>query len=94
MLKIHKISDIRSVEAYLLDNVKPYDIIIADDYNPYEIKRSLLNKREAGVVFDVQFTSILRLAKKYGAKILQASTSEVYGDPKQHPQKEDYWGKC
>ena len=67
MLKIHKISDIRSVEAYLLDNVKPYDIIIADDYNPYEIKRSLLNKREAGVVFDVQFTSILRLAKKYMA---------------------------
>ena len=65
MLKIHKISDIRSVEAYLLDNVKPYDIIIADDYNPYEIKRSLLNKSEAGVVFDVQFTSILRLAKKY-----------------------------
>ena len=65
MLKIHKISDIRSVEAYLLDNVKPYDIIIADDYNPYEIKRSFLNKREAGVVFDVQFTSILRLAKKY-----------------------------
>lgn len=34
----------------------------------------------------------LRLAKKYGAKMLQASTSEVYGDPKEHPQKEDYWG--
>ena len=31
MLKIHKISDIRSVEAYLLDNVKPYDVIITDD---------------------------------------------------------------
>lgn len=65
MLKIHKASDIRSTEEYLLDNVKPYDVIIADDYNPYEIKRSLLNKSEAGVVFDVQFTSILRLAKKY-----------------------------
>lgn len=65
MLKIHKASDICSTEEYLLDNVKPYDIIIADDYNPYEIKRSLLNKIEAGVVFDVQFTSILRLAKKY-----------------------------
>lgn len=65
MLKIHKISDIRSVEAYLLDNVKPCDVIIADDYNPYEIKRSLLNKSEAGVIFDVQFTSILRFAKKY-----------------------------
>jgi len=37
-------------------------------------------------------TNCLRLAKKYGAKILQASTSEVYGDPRQHPQKEDYWG--
>lgn len=37
-------------------------------------------------------TNCLRLAKKYGAKILQASTSEIYGDPKQHPQKEDYWG--
>lgn len=69
MLKIHKISDIRSVEAYLLDNVKPYDVIIADDYNPYEIKRSLLNKSEAGVVFDVQFTSILRFAKKYMADV-------------------------
>lgn len=77
MLKIHKISDIRSVEAYLLDNVKPYDIIIADDYNPYEIKRSLLNKSEAGVVFDVQFTSILRLAKKY---MDDAGTSYRYID--------------
>ena len=37
-------------------------------------------------------TNCLRLAKKYEAKILQASTSEVYGDPKEHPQKEDYWG--
>jgi len=34
----------------------------------------------------------LGLAKRIGAKILQASTSEVYGDPKVHPQREDYWG--
>ena len=34
----------------------------------------------------------LELAKKYDAKILQASTSEVYGDPKEHPQSETYWG--
>ena len=32
------------------------------------------------------------LAKRLGIKILQASTSEVYGDPAVHPQKEDYWG--
>ena len=34
----------------------------------------------------------LGLAKAKGARFLLASTSEVYGDPKQHPQKEDYWG--
>ena len=34
----------------------------------------------------------LGLAKRVGAKILQASTSEVYGDPKVHPQTENYWG--
>lgn len=34
----------------------------------------------------------LELAKKYHAKIFQASTSEIYGDPLEHPQKEEYWG--
>lgn len=36
--------------------------------------------------------NMLGLAKRTHAKILQASTSEVYGDPTVHPQKEDYWG--
>ena len=36
--------------------------------------------------------NMLGLAKRINAKILQASTSEVYGDPKIHPQTEDYWG--
>ena len=36
--------------------------------------------------------NMLGLAKRTGAKILQASTSEVYGDPEEHPQSEDYWG--
>ena len=35
----------------------------------------------------------LGLAKRVRAAILQASTSEVYGDPEVHPQKEDYWGR-
>jgi UDP-glucuronate decarboxylase len=35
---------------------------------------------------------MLGLAKRIKAKILQASTSEVYGDPAMHPQREDYWG--
>ncbi len=36
--------------------------------------------------------NMLGLAKRVRAKILQASTSEVYGDPQVHPQTEDYWG--
>ena len=36
--------------------------------------------------------NMLGLAKRTKAKILQASTSEVYGDPAVHPQIEDYWG--
>jgi UDP-glucuronate decarboxylase len=36
--------------------------------------------------------NMLGLAKRTGAKIFQASTSEIYGDPLAHPQKEDYWG--
>jgi len=51
-------------------------------YNPIKtIKTSVL-----GV------TNMLGLAKRCKATILQASTSEVYGDPKIHPQTEDYWG--
>jgi UDP-glucuronate decarboxylase len=37
--------------------------------------------------------NMLGLAKRTNARILQASTSEVYGDPEVHPQKEDYWGR-
>ena len=36
--------------------------------------------------------NMLELARKYGAKFLQASTSECYGDPLEHPQTESYWG--
>ncbi len=36
--------------------------------------------------------NMLGLAKRRNARILQASTSEVYGDPQEHPQREEYWG--
>jgi len=36
--------------------------------------------------------NLLALAETHGARFLQASTSEVYGDPEEHPQREDYWG--
>ncbi|QDU78971.1 UDP-glucuronate decarboxylase [Polystyrenella longa] len=40
----------------------------------------------------VGMVNMLGLAKRCKARILQASTSEVYGDPEIHPQQEDYWG--
>jgi UDP-glucuronate decarboxylase len=52
-------------------------------YNPVKtVKTNVL-----GVI------NMLALAKRVKAKILQASTSEVYGDPEVHPQHEEYWGK-
>lgn len=36
--------------------------------------------------------NVLEMAKEHGARVLLASTSEVYGDPQVHPQGEDYWG--
>jgi UDP-glucuronate decarboxylase len=36
--------------------------------------------------------NLLHLAKETGAKVIQASTSEIYGDPKESPQHEEYWG--
>jgi len=36
--------------------------------------------------------NVLELAKRLNVKVLQASTSEIYGDPLEHPQKETYWG--
>jgi UDP-glucuronate decarboxylase len=51
-------------------------------YNPIKtIKTSVMGS-----------VNMLGLAKRIKAKILQASTSEVYGDPKIHPQPEEYWG--
>lgn len=54
------------------------------DYQNYPKETLLVNSM--GTI------NILELAKKDGAKALIASTSEVYGDPLEHPQKESYWG--
>jgi len=47
---------------------------------------------EIALVNSVGTVNMLRFAKEKGARYLEASTSEVYGDPKEHPQKETYWG--
>jgi dTDP-glucose 4,6-dehydratase len=47
---------------------------------------------ETLMVGSIGTRNMLELARKYGAKFLQASTSECYGDPLEHPQTEEYWG--
>lgn len=54
------------------------------DYQRYPEETALVNS--------VGTRNLLELAREFGAKFLFASTSEVYGDPKVHPQKESYWG--
>lgn len=54
------------------------------DYQKYQEETALVNSMGT--------LNMLRLAKKTSAKLLFASTSEVYGDPLVHPQTEDYWG--
>ncbi len=54
------------------------------DYQKYPEETALVNT--------VGTRALLKVAKAHNAKFLFTSTSEVYGDPKEHPQKETYWG--
>ena len=75
------------IEPILLEVDRIYNLAcpaspVHYQYNPVKtIKTSVM-----GMI------NMLGLAKRVRARILQASTSEVYGDPEVHPQREDYWG--
>ena len=77
------------------DIVNPIDINADEIYNfacpasPVSYQNDAI-KTIKTCIFGV--VNMLELAVKNNAKIMQASTSEIYGDPLQHPQKEDYWG--
>jgi len=57
--------------------------------SPVQYKKSPVQTLKTSVFGSI---NLLELASRTGARILQASTSEVYGDPKVSPQSEDYWG--
>ncbi|HSX12708.1 MAG TPA: UDP-glucuronic acid decarboxylase family protein [Rhabdochlamydiaceae bacterium] len=77
------------------DICEPLDIEVDEIYNlacpasPVHYQHDPVQTTKTSVLGAL---NTLYLAKKYRAKILQASTSEVYGDPKVHPQSEHYWG--
>lgn len=77
------------------DITQPYFIEVDEIYNmacpasPIHYQYNPIKTVKTSVMGAI---NMLGLAKRIKAKILQASTSEVYGDPEVHPQKENYWG--
>lgn len=77
------------------DIVTPIDIKVDEIYNlacPASPIHYQFNPIQTTKTCVIGTLNMLELAKKYNAKIFQASTSEVYGDPTVHPQTEGYWG--
>ena len=71
-------------------NIKTdYIFNLACPASPVQYQRNPVNTIKTNVLGTL---NLLELAKKNNARILQASTSEVYGDPLEHPQSEEYWG--
>jgi len=95
---------VKNIEPLL--NHPKYSFIEHDVRIPYQVKvDAILNFACPASPVDYQkdpvrtietnflgMINLLHLANETGAKIIQASTSEVYGDPTQSPQKETYWG--
>ncbi|MGL4493788.1 MAG: UDP-glucuronic acid decarboxylase family protein [Tannerellaceae bacterium] len=77
------------------DIINPYHAEVDEIYNlacpasPIHYQYNRIKTIKTSVMGAI---NMLGLAKRVKAKILQASTSEVYGDPEEHPQKESYWG--
>lgn len=83
------------VEFIEHDITEPFDISadfifnMASPASPVFYQKYPLETLETN---SIGMKNVLDNARKYGSRVVQASTSEVYGDPQVHPQKEDYWG--
>ncbi|MYC83766.1 MAG: SDR family oxidoreductase [Acidobacteria bacterium] len=92
---IFHLLDSKNFEILRHDIINPVDIEVEQIYNlacpasPVFYQFNPVRTIQANVL---GVTNMLELAKRTRARILQASTSEVYGDPRVHPQTEDYWG--
>lgn len=92
---IAHLMDHKYFELVRHDVINPYMIEVDEIYNmacpasPVHYQHNPIKTIKTSVMGAI---NMLGLAKRVGAKILQASTSEVYGDPAVHPQPETYWG--
>ena len=92
---IDHLLDYKNFEVIRQDVCFPLYVEVDEIYNlacpasPYYYQWDPIQTMKTSIIGSY---NLLGLAKRTGAKILQASTSEVYGDPKVHPQPEEYWG--
>lgn len=90
-----KLLDNPYFEIYRHDITMPANLEVDEIYNlacpasPVHYQYDPIKTVQTSVMGAI---NMLGLAKRTGAKVLQASTSEVYGDPSVHPQPESYWG--
>ena len=92
---IEHLKDFEGFEAVRHDVVDPLDFEVDQIYNlacpasPPHYQYDPIKTTKTSVMGAL---NCLELAKRNNARVFQASTSEVYGDPKVHPQPESYWG--
>jgi UDP-glucuronate decarboxylase len=92
---IEHLLDYRNFELYRHDVVDSFKLEVSQIYNlacpasPVHYQFNPIKTVKTSVMGAI---NCLGLAKRVGARVLQASTSEIYGDPHLHPQKESYWG--
>jgi UDP-glucuronate decarboxylase len=92
---IEHLLDCKNFEIIRQDICLPLYVEVDEIYNlacpasPVHYQRDPVQTTKTSIIGAY---NMLGLAKRTGAKILQASTSEVYGDPVVHPQTEQYWG--
>ncbi len=92
---VHHLMDKKNFEIVRHDVTEPIRLEVDQIYNlacpasPVHYQFNPIKTVKTSVMGSI---NMLGLAKRVKARVLQASTSEVYGDPKVHPQTEDYWG--
>jgi UDP-glucuronate decarboxylase len=97
--RIENIAEFLELENFELiraDVTAPIDLEVEQIYNfacpasPPKYQNDPIGTTKTSVLGAI---NVLELAEKYDSTVLQASTSEIYGDPDVHPQEESYWGR-
>ena len=92
---IIKLKNFKNFELITHDIIKKIDIVsdiyinLASPASPFQYQVDPVKTFKTNIIGSI---NVLDLAKKYKSKVFQASTSEIYGDPLQHPQSETYFG--